>query len=422
MATDEASCIRTRQPQRANRLIPAGGSTVLADDRATEAPSYRRVLLDGTSIGLKMKGVGRYAYHLAVHLERELRPERLEVLVAVSTDDLPTFPGDFRAQLLRIPAASEFETNVITLPRLLRDWRPVAFIRPADKIGFAYGVPTLTVCHDLNPLIWAHQPPRPGTRRAVDCVWEWLRGRGLRASDRVICNSDFVRQRAIAAFRLRADCVDVAPCGVDERLVALAALVDKAALKSDLAGQVGCDGYVLTFATGDEREGYSALPSVWAAAKAEGYPGALVIAGLNAGAPYAQRLRKDFAAKGVAQSVVWVPFLDETQMARLAGLYAAADFYLELSRHEGFGMQLVEAMACGAVCLSSGRGALKEVGGGFPIELSADSAEVGSMIAREWRLGSHTANVAAQVAYARSFTWSIAGKKVAEFVRSSVGR
>lgn len=403
--------------------MSAGKSIPLADDVATELSCYRgRVLLDGTSIELKMKGVGRYAYHLAVQLDRVLGPDRLEVLVAVSTDDLPAFPADFRGQTIRIPAASEFMTNVVTLPRLLRKWRPVAFIRPADKIGRAYDVPTLTVCHDLNSLIWAHQPPRPLARRAVDWVWEWLRGSGLRASDRVICNSDFVRQRAIAAFRLKADCVDVAPCGVDERLVSLAASVDKAVLRKEMAGQVGCDNYVLTFATGDEREGYTALPAVWAAAKAAGYPGALVIAGVRAGSPYAQRLREGLAAQGVAHSVVWEPFLDETQMARLAGLYAAADFYLELSRHEGFGMQLVEAMACGAVCLSTGCGALKEVGGGFPIELPAESAEVGALLAREWRLGSHKVAVAAQVAYARSFSWSIAGTKVAEFVRSGAGR
>lgn len=389
----------------------------------TELPSYcGRVLLDGTSIGLKMKGVGRYAYHLAVQLDRELRLDRIEVLVAVSTDDLPAFPVDFRGQTIRIPAASEFKINVVTLPLLLRKWRPCAFIRPADKIGCAYGVPTLTVCHDLNPLIWAHQPPRSLARRAVDWVWEWLRGRGMRASDRVICNSDFVRQRAIAAFRLKADRVDVAPCGVDERLVSLAVSVDKSVFRKEMAGQVGCDNYVLTFATGDEREGYSALPAVWAAAKAAGYPGALVIAGVRVGSRYAQRLREQLEVEGVARSVVWEPFLDESKMERLAGLYAAADFYLELSRHEGFGMQLLEAMACGVMCLSSGCGALREIGGGFPIELPAQSAEAGALLAREWCLGSHQLDVTAQITHARSFTWSIAGTKAAEFVRSVIGR
>jgi glycosyltransferase involved in cell wall biosynthesis len=255
----------------------------------------------------------------------------------------------------------------------------------------------------------------------LDSAWERLRGLGLRHSDRVICNSHFVKTHAISAFGLQPDRVEVAPCGVDRRLIELAERLDRRAMRSAIAGPLGCEGYALTFATGDAREGYGALPAIWAAARAAGYPGALVVAGVMMAARYAGDLRRAFTAEGLTETVSWVPFLDQTETGRLAALYAAADFYLELSRHEGFGMQLAEAMACGAVCFSTGCGALEEVGGGFPLPLPADPSTAGRAIAEAWRAGVHKRDVTAQVAHAQAFTWDTAGIQVAAFARSAVG-
>lgn len=49
--------------------------------------------------------------------------------------------------------------------------------------------------------------------------------------------------------------------------------------------------------------------------------------------------------------------------AQLSALYAAADLYLAPSRHEGFGLPVLEAFACGCPVLCSAGGALPEVAG-----------------------------------------------------------
>jgi len=52
--------------------------------------------------------------------------------------------------------------------------------------------------------------------------------------------------------------------------------------------------------------------------------------------------------------------VDDTQ---LAGLYARAEAFVFPSRYEGFGLPVLEAMACGAPCLLSETSSLPEVGG-----------------------------------------------------------
>lgn len=61
----------------------------------------------------------------------------------------------------------------------------------------------------------------------------------------------------------------------------------------------------------------------------------------------------------------------------LSALYSAADLYLAPSRHEGFGLPVLEAFLCGCPVMCSAGGALPEVAG--------DAAEVNrSMDPNEW--------------------------------------
>jgi glycosyltransferase involved in cell wall biosynthesis len=380
-----------------------------------DAPSRRRVLVDGSSITCRMKGVGRYAYHLAKQLDQRLG-ERFEIIVALGSSEAPTFPKEFRGSCLKIAPASEIELGLRIFPQLVRTIAPAAFVRPADTIGRHCGVPMMTVCHDINPLIWAAQPRRALRRQAIDAIWERLRRQALRSSELVICNSEFVRDAAVKMFRLDPNKVTMAPCGVDESLIAAADRADRGAIRAEMASQFSADSYMFTFATGDEREGYTYLPALWRSIKHAGYTGALVIAGVNQEKPYAAALRASFASTSGEDRIIWLPFIQESEIDRLAGLYSAADFYLELSRHEGFGMQLAEAMACGTACASTGCGALNEIGGGYPLEIGDDLETAAHAIVQTWRDKTHLADADARIEHARGFTWDKAGEKAAHFI------
>lgn len=370
------------------------------------------VLVDATSLTPKMKGVGRYAWQLCFALDQHL-PKDVRLVLVVFEGKLPAFPAGFRAEWIRIPYRSEAQLGLLEFPRLIRSTQADVFVRPADKIGWKFSIPTLTVCHDVNPLIWAVQPPVSWRRKMLNGVWERLRGHALRKSDLVLCNSKFIQSAAVGHFGLAQERTAVAYCGVDRRIPELAADVDVSSLLRNL----GVEQFVLAFATGDEREGFRILPQLWAAARKGGYPGMLVIAGVREAAAYARELDAAFCSASQKDGFRFLPFLGPEQIGLLAGLYRAADFYLETSRHEGFGMQLVEAMACGTTCFSSGRGALAEVGGGFPLPLDIDDPEAaGLAVAGAWRDGLHQRDNREQTAHALAFDWREVATLTVDFV------
>lgn len=60
--------------------------------------------------------------------------------------------------------------------------------------------------------------------------------------------------------------------------------------------------------------------------------------------------------------------------AELPALYSQCEAFIFPSLYEGFGLPLLEAMACGAPCLSSDRSSLPEVGGMAPIYFNPESS------------------------------------------------
>lgn len=72
---------------------------------------------------------------------------------------------------------------------------------------------------------------------------------------------------------------------------------------------------------------------------------------------------------------------------QLISYYQRARFYVQLSRHEGFGVAVAEAMACGCVPVVSDAGALPEVVGdsGFIIP-DGNPLEAANLISRYWNL------------------------------------
>jgi glycosyltransferase involved in cell wall biosynthesis len=94
---------------------------------------------------------------------------------------------------------------------------------------------------------------------------------------------------------------------------------------------------------------------------------------------------------------------------RLPALYRGASVFLYPSRFEGFGMPVIEAMACGAPCVVSSHPSLDEASGDAAARVDPDSAEAIADGVRE-ALARREELAARGLAHARRFTWLETGR------------
>ncbi len=115
--------------------------------------------------------------------------------------------------------------------------------------------------------------------------------------------------------------------------------------------------YVLSLGSLEARKNIGALLQAWAALQAE-LPADLWL--VLAGAPPDPTV---YGAQSSARDIPRVHYTGYVPEHFLSGLYSGAELFVFPSLAEGFGLPLLEAMACGVRCLSSCTTSLPEVGG-----------------------------------------------------------
>jgi glycosyltransferase involved in cell wall biosynthesis len=373
------------------------------------------LLIDARSLTTQPKGVGRYAYQLCTLLDH-LLPMQWHFQLIVNQEDLPSFSSSFRGKWIVVPPASEMRMGFKILPKLIKQIKPDILLRPSESVGSNYGIPILTICHDINEWIAAAQESqgqrRKFFRKTIDRIKSYCIGSALRKSEYVLCNSEFIRQSIAQYYRVQYDKTAIAYCGVDQRFYLHSKKIDKEWIKK----KYQVSSYILTFATGDYRENFLSLPKVISTLKKNKCNKTFIIAGVKKDSAYSSQLKNNLNELNLIEGEDYIieGFMAEDRFMDLVSLYTAADFYLELSLHEGFGMQAIEAMACGTHCISSSKGALSEVTGGYAT-LIDDPNNIDEIV---FKILSHYKNIKSnrddQIEYTKKFSWHSTSKTVAK--------
>ncbi len=219
----------------------------------------------------------------------------------------------------------------------------------------------IVTCHDLIPLVLAkdYLSLLPGSR-----VLQRERDKArYKTAARVIAISEATRRDLIEQLGILPERIDVVHHGVDHQRFSVNGAADE---RVQLQKNLNISGpYLLYVGAGDVRKN---LPLMLRAFARSGVASdvSLVFAG-----PLSQRererLKREANAGGVAERVQLLGYTDEKYVAPL---YRNCLAHVFPSSYEGFGLTVLEAMACGAPTLTTSFSSLGEVAGDAALQLS----------------------------------------------------
>ena len=312
-----------------------------------------RVLVDATGVPVDRGALGRYVdglmtalaeagADLAVACQRadEERYERLlpSARIVPGPPAIAHRPARLAWEQSGLPlVATQVEADVIHSPHYSMPLRP--------------GLPTVVTIHDLT-FFTAPDTHSPVTATFYKAA---IRTSAWRAT-RLIVPSKATRDEVERVLEADSTKIDVAYHGVDHAFFNRPgqAQLDR------VAGRLGLHGrpYVAYLGTLEPRKNVPALIAGWAEAVADlSEPPALVLAG---GTGWSDEVDDAVAAVPAHLRLVRPGYLHFTD---LPGFFGGALIVAFPSIGEGFGLPVLEAMACGAPVLTTHRTSLPEVGG-----------------------------------------------------------
>ena len=278
------------------------------------------ILVDADVLGRGRTGEETYIANLL----RELPAAAPDLQFAAVTRHPELVPEGVEA--IALPARSQEVRMAVSLPRLLRRLAPqLAHFQHALPLG--YRGRSVVTLHDL------HFERDPSVMGLLDrLTFRAVVPRAARKADHVLAVSERTKRDAVELYGLAAGRITVTPLAVDPAFT---------------PGDGTHDGYLLFVGAVQQRKDPLAALD---AAQATGLP--LVVVGPEKDQALAAELRRRGAdVRGVVPK------------AELAELYRRAAAVVLLSRYEGFGIPVLEAMASGTPVVLSDDAALREVAG-----------------------------------------------------------
>jgi glycosyltransferase involved in cell wall biosynthesis len=319
------------------------------------------IAIDARLVGYAA-GIARYATLLVDALARLDGPERYLVLRSRRWPREPNASRLVSQRRVLTPPHHRFERW--TLPLELAARRPwPALLHSIDHVSPAWGAwRSVVTLHDLAFLIY------PQTHTVASRAYYAASGESVRHAERVIAvsqrtASDAVRLLGVDPARMRVVPEAAAPIFGPRAENELQDLGRRLGLQLES----GC--YALFVGTLEPRKNVPLLLEAFALVRRELDVHLLLVGGRG------WLDEPIFAARGrfgLTETAHFLGALDEND---LAVLYSHAGVFVLPSLYEGFGLPVLEAMACGAPVVCSSAGPLPEVAGDAALLLAPDEVD-----------------------------------------------
>jgi glycosyltransferase involved in cell wall biosynthesis len=358
-----------------------------------------RLAVEITTCARLRTGVGYYVEHIVDALLATRRPGD-EVVLLSNHLPAPELAERWAPHLhVRGPGVRALWMQS-AVPALLDDTGADAALFPNYAVPLAAPCPTITIVHDLAIL----RTPQHFTFRKRVLMRAMLR-HAIAAASIVGTVSEASRRDILALLNIPGERVAVFRAAAHPSCrPAPAHAVDEVRARHGLHRR-----YVLAVGTLEPRKNLPTLLRAFDRLDAATAACDLVVVGPRGwlDAPLVRQLR----ARARSERVRWLGYVPESD---LVALYTGAELLALASTLEGFGLPLLEAMACGTPVVASDVAALREVGGDVPTfvpptDEAAFARAIATALADKSRMA---AARAAGLAHARRFSWHATAEEI----------
>jgi len=325
-----------------------------------------KIGIDAYSITDHRGGIANVAYNLIINLAKIDQTNEYFIFIRPQYRYLFDLPDNFHIKLVKHP-------HIIVWDQF---FLPIAALRykldilhvPGFAAPFFSNTNVILTLHDVTFKLFANTMP-PKARY----FWNFVVVFSARRANLVLTDSKNSRNDIINLLKIPPEKVVTVYCGIDSRfkLIKERAVLERVRYKYKLP-----DHFILSVGVLEPRKNIDLLvQSYLKAARMCHQKIYLVVVGEI-------RWKSYQIAKLIVQGrIPGIIYLGHVPDEDLPAIYNLADVFVYTSKYEGFGLPLLEAMACGTPVISVNNSSLPEVVGNGGILVSEDSDRIAGKIA-----------------------------------------